>query len=222
MLRRNGVATAEILPTGVEALDEALGGGLPRAALTEIHGLETRDAGAVAGFVLALASLLLAGARRKAACAVDRHVGDFSRGRTALCAGPRTALRHRAGRCAGLRDPQARGRAVGCRGGGAAEGAVGGAARGARQCETSRPDGDAPAAAPGPGSGPSCLPAAPGCHARADRGAGAPGRFAGAGGTARHDGRLACPVDRSAGFHRRNRQEPHGTAGTVRTGMEPR
>lgn len=60
VLRRNGVAAADVLPTGAAALDEALGGGLPRAALTEIHGLETRDAGAAAGFVLALASLLLA------------------------------------------------------------------------------------------------------------------------------------------------------------------
>ena len=38
-----------------------LGGGLPKAALTEIHGAETRDAGAVAGFALALASLILKG-----------------------------------------------------------------------------------------------------------------------------------------------------------------
>lgn len=46
------------LSTGVERLDFVLGGGVPRAALTEIHGAQTRDAGAVAGFVLALASLL--------------------------------------------------------------------------------------------------------------------------------------------------------------------
>jgi protein ImuA len=32
---------------------------LPKAALSEIHGLETRDAGAVAGFALSLASLIL-------------------------------------------------------------------------------------------------------------------------------------------------------------------
>lgn len=47
------------LPTGAARLDALLGGGLARAALTEIHGGETRDAGAVAGFALALAGLLL-------------------------------------------------------------------------------------------------------------------------------------------------------------------
>lgn len=47
------------LSTGVERLDAALGGGLPRAALTEIHGMETRDAGAVTGFMLALVGLTL-------------------------------------------------------------------------------------------------------------------------------------------------------------------
>lgn len=48
-----------VLLTGVERLDTALGGGLPMAALTEIHGAETRDAGAVTGFMLALAGLIL-------------------------------------------------------------------------------------------------------------------------------------------------------------------
>jgi len=47
-----------LLPTGVAGLDEALGGGLPRQALIEIHGAASRDAGAVAGFALALVSLL--------------------------------------------------------------------------------------------------------------------------------------------------------------------
>src|SRR5215813_13891751 len=71
VLRRKGVvsgdaadallATGSILPTGVERLDRALGGGLPKAALTEIHGAETRNAGTVAGFALALAALLMRG-----------------------------------------------------------------------------------------------------------------------------------------------------------------
>ncbi|RWF43575.1 MAG: hypothetical protein EOS46_24925, partial [Mesorhizobium sp.] len=59
---RRGLAAAlpdAFLPIGVERLDAALGGGLPKAALTEIHGLETRDAGAVAGFALSLVSLIL-------------------------------------------------------------------------------------------------------------------------------------------------------------------
>ncbi|MBZ9796939.1 ImuA family protein [Mesorhizobium sp. ES1-4] len=63
---RRGLAAAlpdAFLPIGVERLDAALGGGLPKAALTEIHGLETRDAGAVAGFALSLVSLILNRAR---------------------------------------------------------------------------------------------------------------------------------------------------------------
>lgn len=61
LVRRNGVASARdfFLPTGVEHLDEILGGGLPRAALTEIHGTQTRNAGAAAGLALSLVSLLL-------------------------------------------------------------------------------------------------------------------------------------------------------------------
>ncbi|WFP63809.1 hypothetical protein [Mesorhizobium sp. WSM4904] len=59
---RRGLAVASpdaFLHTGIERLDTALGGGLPKAALSEIHGLETRDAGTVAGFALSLASLIL-------------------------------------------------------------------------------------------------------------------------------------------------------------------
>lgn len=60
LLRRNGrlLARAGLLATGVPALDTALGGGIPKAALTEIHGRHMRDAGSVAGFVLALIGLL--------------------------------------------------------------------------------------------------------------------------------------------------------------------
>lgn len=62
ILRRHGavVAGRGIFPTGVASLDEALGGGLACAALTEIHGAETRDAGGVAGFVLGLLGVLRA------------------------------------------------------------------------------------------------------------------------------------------------------------------
>jgi protein ImuA len=63
LLRRNGHAAgtgrSPLLRTGAESFDAALGGGLPLAGLIEIHGSQTRDAGAVAGFALALASLLL-------------------------------------------------------------------------------------------------------------------------------------------------------------------
>lgn len=54
VLRRH--ADGGLITTGTPAFDAALGGGVPAAALTEIHGCETRDAGAVAGFALALAA----------------------------------------------------------------------------------------------------------------------------------------------------------------------
>lgn len=55
-----GFAAGEaFLATGAAGLDLALGGGLPKAALSEIHAAETRDAGAAAGFALALASRLI-------------------------------------------------------------------------------------------------------------------------------------------------------------------
>lgn len=51
-------ARAGLLSTHVAPLDDALGGGIPKAALTEVRGSQARDAGAVAGFTLALVSLL--------------------------------------------------------------------------------------------------------------------------------------------------------------------
>lgn len=61
ILRQAGLAAKSRLSaglrTGAPRLDAALGGGLPEAALTEIHGPDARDAGAAAGFALALAGL---------------------------------------------------------------------------------------------------------------------------------------------------------------------
>jgi protein ImuA len=55
LVRQGGSARSEaLLATGVESLDDTLGGGLLKAALTEIHGPETRDTGAVSGFAMAL------------------------------------------------------------------------------------------------------------------------------------------------------------------------
>lgn len=61
VLRRGSAAQREgaFFATGAERLDHALGGGVPKAALIEIHGSETRNAGLTAGFTLALASLIL-------------------------------------------------------------------------------------------------------------------------------------------------------------------
>src|SRR6185312_15388501 len=63
LTRHDGMAAAgggpSLLRTGADSFDRILGGGWPRAGLIELHGGETRDAGAVAGFALALASLLM-------------------------------------------------------------------------------------------------------------------------------------------------------------------
>lgn len=55
-----------VIATGSPTLDTALGGGLPAAGLVEIHGAETRDAGAVGGFAFGLVAQagLAAGCRR--------------------------------------------------------------------------------------------------------------------------------------------------------------
>lgn len=61
LARRHGLVmpAGELLPTGAERFDLALGGGLPGAGLTEIHAAVSRDAGATVGFTLALARLLV-------------------------------------------------------------------------------------------------------------------------------------------------------------------
>lgn len=61
LARRNGlvVPPGNLLATGAERFDAALGGGLPGSGLTEVHAAASRDAGAAAAFVLALARLAL-------------------------------------------------------------------------------------------------------------------------------------------------------------------
>ncbi|WP_438751222.1 ImuA family protein [Pararhizobium sp. O133] len=54
-----------VLPLGVDALDAVLQGGLPLGGLTEVRTVETRDAGAALGFVLALAVLCQSDRRRQ-------------------------------------------------------------------------------------------------------------------------------------------------------------
>ncbi|MDK1387537.1 hypothetical protein QN224_19160 [Sinorhizobium sp. 8-89] len=56
--RKRGEAPRnKVLPLGVPELDDVLDGGLPLEGMTEIRNAETRDAGAAAGFVTALAVL---------------------------------------------------------------------------------------------------------------------------------------------------------------------
>lgn len=64
ILRRSGHSTPSgngLCTTGSAGFDAALGGGLPRGALVEVTSGETRDAGAAAGFGLALAGIYCAG-----------------------------------------------------------------------------------------------------------------------------------------------------------------
>lgn len=56
LARRRGVALMSHVATGAERFDAALGGGIPAAGLSEIHGRLTRDAGAVSGLAVALAA----------------------------------------------------------------------------------------------------------------------------------------------------------------------
>ncbi|MEW9806440.1 ImuA family protein [Mesorhizobium marinum] len=61
LARRHGsiIPAGGLLPTGAARFDAALGGGVPATGLTEIHAPKTRDAGAAAGFALALLRLVL-------------------------------------------------------------------------------------------------------------------------------------------------------------------
>ena len=59
LVRHGGVPNDRPLATGAERFDAALGGGLPATGLTEIHAPAARDAGAAAGFALALARTVL-------------------------------------------------------------------------------------------------------------------------------------------------------------------
>lgn len=59
LVRHGGVPSGNLLITGAERFDAALGGGLPGVGLTEIHAPGTTDASAAAAFVLALVRLSL-------------------------------------------------------------------------------------------------------------------------------------------------------------------
>ena len=65
LLRRHGLVARDhgMLVSGALEFDTALGGGLPRAALSEIHSPETRGAGAATGFLLGMAQAAIGIAR---------------------------------------------------------------------------------------------------------------------------------------------------------------
>jgi protein ImuA len=57
VLRHAGRPSAAVFTTGSKSLDRALGGGVDRAGLTEIHSQAMRDSGAAAGFALGLVAM---------------------------------------------------------------------------------------------------------------------------------------------------------------------
>lgn len=58
LIRRHAPASVlRLFTLGVSSIDEALGGGVPRNALTEIIGRQSRDAAVTSGFAMALATL---------------------------------------------------------------------------------------------------------------------------------------------------------------------
>lgn len=58
LVRRHAPASVlRLFTLGVPSIDEALGGGIPRNALTEIIGKQSRDAAVTSGFAMALATL---------------------------------------------------------------------------------------------------------------------------------------------------------------------
>ena len=208
------------LPTGVDALDRTLGGGLPKAALTEIHGAETRDAGAVAGFALALAGLILKGNKTGlpllwiGTSEIFREAGfpyavglarDFGIAPEALLFSETRKTRRRT---------------VDRRGGGAAFGTCRRHHRAARQSRKARSHGDPPPASPRPGGGPAGFADPPGGRSRADRRPCPLRRRAGAGRTAHHPCRSARRIDRCARLHGDDRQEPHRADWTIHCGVE--
>lgn len=218
---RRGIAAAlpdAFLPTGVERLDTALSGGLPKAALSEIHGIETRDAGAVAGFALSLASLILKQTQGLpvlwiGTSEIFREAGfPYARGlHASFGIEPEQLLFSEApklvdGRRGGRKDDGTRRRHP----------------RDPRQSAAARPDRDAPAACPGAECQPAGVPAAAGGRARTDGGTCAPHRRVGAGSAAPHHRRATRRLDRPPGLHPHHRQESHGPAWTIHTGVEPR
>ena len=71
---RNGLGLR--LPLGVALLDEAMEGGLPLDAITEIRSALFRDAGAASGFALAAATLLQRVEEEASDCSPILWIGD--------------------------------------------------------------------------------------------------------------------------------------------------
>ncbi len=213
--------TTDVLPTGAAGLDRALGGGVPAAGLTELHGAAGRDSGALAGFALALASRAAALSEGEPRPLLWIGVGQtHAELGFPHAPGIRGSLRPRCRPAADRPCQQAHRRAVGRRRGRRAGGARRHRARGRRQSCLARPDGNEAASQARPGGLAAAAPAAAVGACRADRRGGPPAGRSGAGGRPSH---LAGSV---GGSHRRarlrhfDRQEPHVPSGRVHCGVE--
>ena len=216
------VGTSDVLPTGAAGLDRALGGGVPAAGLTELHGAAGRDSGAVAGFAMALASRAAALSEGELRPLLWIGVGQtHAELGFPHAPGIRGSLRPRCRPAADCACQQAHRRAVGRRRGRRTGGARRHCARGRRQSCLARPDGNEAASPARPGGlAVAALAAAVGV-CRADRRTGPPAGRSGAG---RRPSYLEGSV---AGSHRRaclrhfDLQEPYVPSGRVHCGVEP-
>ncbi|MGT2465029.1 ImuA family protein [Mesorhizobium atlanticum] len=223
-LVRRGLAVASadaFLRTGIERFDTALGGGLPRAALSEIHGLETRDAGAVAGFAFSLVSLILKEKQGLpilwvGTAEIFHEAGlPYARGLHALFGiEPEQLLFSEAPKLLDalwIAEEAARMTAFA-----AVILEIRGSPRLLDLTATRRLHARAQNA------GRPVLLLQPGRRGRSNRRPGAPHRLGGARGEPRDGRRTTRRLDRPPSLQSRYRQEPHGSARTIHTGVEPK
>jgi hypothetical protein len=217
LLRRHGLVRRErgSLATGAERFDAALGGGLPEAALTEIHGLSTRDAAAAAGFILAVMAASLGPVAAPmlwiGTSEVFREAGfPYAPGILSLYNIDPAGLML-------AQTPKLADR----RGSRAAEGVFGGAPRNSRQPFRCGSCDDTAAAFSRPRSRSPRVSAAPGRPPRADSGARPACGVIRALRAAAHLRWSAHRLDRPSWFYNRHQQEPNLAANAIHVGMEP-
>ncbi len=152
--------------------------------------------------------------------ALDRNIGDFSGGRSALCAGACRALRRSGGKPVDRRGRKACRCAVDRRGSGASRHFQGCTARNPWQSAQAGPHGDAAPASARPHFRAAVLPDPRGGRAGTDGGTRPPDCRGGTRGAACHPGGSACRFDRAAGLPCDDQQEPNLNSRHVHAGVE--